>query len=326
MSYQIIVEPSGLRFTAEPGQSVLEAALAQDVPLKHGCASGSCGDCKGKILEGDGQQGAFLPLLLSPEERAAGAAILCKFKPESDLRIQAELTRAEHWQAGIVALEALAADVMGLWLKPDRAFPFIPGQYLRVEIPGHPGVWRSYSLAHRPRTDGLVGLQIRRAPDGLFSTQLFGQLKMGDKLTLSAAQGEFRLHPDSPRDILCIAAGTGLAPIEAILEEAFALDLDRRIHLFFGAKRERDLYHVQKLEAWAREHPNFSFTPTVSDPDDSHWAGARRLLPTVMQHGPWQDHEVYLCGSPGMIEAALELLRSHHSSMDRMHFDAFTPN
>ncbi|MEW5792140.1 MAG: FAD-binding oxidoreductase [Pseudomonadota bacterium] len=326
MAYRITVEPSGACFTAEAGQTVLEAALAHGVALQHGCGNGSCGDCKGTVLEGQGEQGIYMPLLLTPEEKAAGAAILCKFKPTSDLCVAATVAATERFDAEIRRLRRLGPDVMGLWLQPDAPLPYQPGQYVRVEVPGHPGVMRSYSIANRPNGDGTLEFHIRRAPGGLFSTQLFEHLRPGDRLRLSAAQGSFRLHADSPRDLLCIAAGTGLAPIKAVLEEAFDQGIDRRIHLFFGAKRRQDLYHLDLLADWAARYPNFRFTPTISDPDEVDWTGARRLLPTVAQHGAWQDHETYLCGSPGMINAAIELLRSHGTPPEHIHFDAFTPN
>ncbi|MFZ5474745.1 MAG: FAD-binding oxidoreductase [Pseudomonadota bacterium] len=320
MAYRITIEPSGVSYTAEAGQTVLEAALAHGVALQHGCGNGSCGDCKGTVLEGQGEQGIYMPLLLTPEEKAAGAAILCKFKPTSDLCIAASVHTESFQHAEIRRLLRLGPDVMGLWLRPETPFAYKAGQYVQVEVPGHPGVMRSYSIANRPADDGTLEFHIRRAPNGLFSTQLFEALQPGDRLRIRGPIGEFFLREDSPRDVLCVAASTGFAPIKGILEEAFFRGFDRRIHFFFGARQEQDLYHLDLLADWARRYPNFRFTTAVDT------GGTQMLLPTVDECGPWGQHEVYLCGSPGLINATLALLKTYDTPSAQIHFDAFAPS
>ncbi len=326
MDYEICLEPSGIRFAAGAEQSIVAAALAQGIPLQHGCGNGSCGDCKGTILEGEGEQGPFMPLLLTPAERAAGMAILCKLRPRSPMRIRASVQEAGQWTAAVTTLTPLAWNVLELRLQPERPYPYRAGQYARLAVPGAAGEWRSYSMATPPRADGTLVFHIRELPGGRFSQWLFHAAQMGDTLQLAGAQGEFFLRQDNERPLLCIAAGTGLAPIEAILQESMVLGWERPIHLFYGARRRPDFYHLPVLQDWARQHPHLRVTPTLSDAEDRDWAGARRLLPSVTASGHWRDHEVYLCGSPGMIEAAIDLLLSHQVQHEQIHFDAFAPN
>ena len=326
MEYEICLEPSGIHFMADERQHIIEAAKQHGIPIKHGCASGSCGDCKGTILSGESEHGPFMPLLLLPTERAAGKAILCKLYPRSAMRLRVEVVPKDTWTAEITRLTPLAWNVLELRLRPERPYPYRTGQYARVAVPGRPDQWRSYSMATPPDTTGELVFHIRELPGGVFSQWLFHAAQTGDELTLGAAQGEFALRPDNDRDMLCIAAGTGLAPIEAIIQESIDLERTRPIHLFYGARKQADFYHLEELAIWSQQYPHITITSTLSDMHDISWAGAHRLLPTVAASGHWKDHEVYLCGGPGMIEAAIDLLLSHEVQHDHIHFDAFTPN
>ncbi|PKY11476.1 (Fe-S)-binding protein [Acidithiobacillus marinus] len=326
MEYEICLEPSGICFMANENQNIVEAAKAHDVAIKHGCASGSCGDCKGTILSGESEQGPFMPLLLTPAERAAGMGILCKLYPRSPMRLRAEVISGNIWNSHIVSLNKLAWNVLELTLKPENAYPYRTGQYARMAVPEHQDQWRSYSMATPPQDHGELVFHIREIPGGLFSQWLFKKAQCGDSITLGPPQGDFALHPEQNRPMLCIAAGTGLAPIEAIIQESILQGQNRPVHLFYGAKKQADFYHLDQLQQWAQQYPQITVTPTISDMEDTHWTGARRLLPSVAARGHWQNHEVYLCGSPGMIEAAIDLLLSHGVSHAHIHFDAFAPN
>ncbi len=326
MKHEIVLEPSGIRFHARDDQSIVAAASGQGIAIRHGCGNGSCGDCKGVVLEGEGEQLPFMPLLLTPEERAARMAILCRLQPRTPMRIQARVQERETWQATVLGVGSLAGNVRELRLQTSRPYRYQAGQYARIAVPGQDGEWRSYSMARPPAEDGTLVFHIRAVPEGRFGTWLFHQARPGDVLTLGAAQGEFFLRRDTEKPILCVAAGTGLAPIEAILQETLDMGWRRPIHLFYGARRRKDFYHLSLLEEWTRQYGHLQVTPTLSDMEDHDWGGARRLLPTVAAHGPWKEHQAYLCGSPAMIEAAVDLLLSHGLPHEQIHFDAFSPN
>jgi len=326
MEHEIVLEPSGLRLRVAENQCIVEAALEQGVAIHHGCGNGSCGDCKGQILSGEGVQLPFMPLLLSPEERAANQAILCKLQPRSAMRIAARVDDSPTlWEATVSALTHLAANVMELQLYCDRPYPFQAGQYARIAVPDHPGQWRSYSMASLP-DEGVLRFHIRAVPGGAFSSWLFERARVGDRLQLGSAQGEFTLRRDVQRPMLLVAAGTGLAPIEAILRERLTLPWSTPIVLYFGTRRLEDLYHLDYLQGLAKEHPNLRLEICCSDPRFTAAEGARRLLPSVAESGPWSEHEVYLCGSPAMVEAAVDLLLSHQLPHERIHFDSFAPS
>lgn len=285
MDHQITLEPSGQSLRVRSNQSIVEAALEQGIAIHHGCGNGSCGDCKGTVLAGDFEQLPFMPLLLTPDERNAGKAILCKLQPRSDMRIHALIDKTEIWAGQIRALTRLAASVMEIRLQMDRSYPYRSGQYARIVVPERADTWRSYSMACPPHGDHSLIFHVRAVPGGSFSDWLFHRAKTGDKLQLSAAQGDFHLRQDNERPLLCVAAGTGLAPIEAIVQESLDLGWQRPITVFFGARKRQDFYHLELLQAWSQRYPHFRAIPTLSDMEDREWSGARRLLPSVAQMG-----------------------------------------
>ena len=326
MEYEVILEPSGHRLQVREDQCIVEAALEQGVAIHYGCGNGSCGDCKGQIVDGEGVQLPFMPLLLTPEERADKQAILCKLQPRSAMRVAARVdTATELWTGTVTALQRLASTVMELRLRCDRPYPFRAGQYARIAVPDQAGQWRSYSMASHP-DEAELSFHIRAVPGGAFSRWLFERVRVGDSVQLGPAQGEFMLQRNTERPMLLVAAGTGLAPIEAILRERRQLPWTAPVALFFGVRRAADLYHLDVLQNLADSWPNLRLEICCSDPHFTGPGGPRRLLPSVLENGSWSEHEVYLCGSPGMIEAAVDLLLSHGTSHARIHFDSFAPS
>ncbi len=89
-----------------------------------------------------------------------------------------------------------------------------------------PRAWRPYSIANAPRRGGLIELHVRAVPGGLVSNTLVHHSVTGDCVLLGAAAGAMTLA-DSDRDLLCVAGGTGLAPIKAIIEQALAMAVGR---------------------------------------------------------------------------------------------------
>ena len=79
--FEVVLEPSGLRFEVAPGETVLGAALRQGIPLEYGCRQGRCSSCKYFLREGEVDLGAASPYALSEQEREEGWALLCCATP-----------------------------------------------------------------------------------------------------------------------------------------------------------------------------------------------------------------------------------------------------
>jgi len=130
-------------------------------------------------------------------------------------------------------------------------------------------------------------------PSGWVSGALVRHVKIGDTLLLGHAAGTMILESDADRGILCVAGGTGLAPLKALVEEAIAKGLRRDIHLLYGARTPAELYDLEDLRALEGRTPWLRVVPVVSS--DPAFDGMHGLLPDVLDRfQDWSGHDVIL--------------------------------
>jgi CDP-4-dehydro-6-deoxyglucose reductase len=313
MAHLVTIRNTGHQFTAEDGTSVLQAALDAGLVLPYGCRDGACGSCKGKLIEGTIDYGRYSDKALSAEERAAGHALFCQARPQTDVVIEArEVRKAGDIQirklpARVNKIDRVTDDVAVLYLKlpATERFMFLPGQYLDILLKD--GTRRSFSMGNAPHDDEFVQLHVRHVPGGAFTGHVFGAMKERDIVRFEAPFGTFYLRDDSPKPIVFVASGTGFAPIKSIIDNAFKRGIDRPMTLYWGGRRPRDLYMSSLAEQWAAEHDNLEFIPVISDalPEDQ-WSGRTGFVHrAVMQDFPdLSGHQVYACGVPIMVDSA----------------------
>lgn len=210
----------------------------------------------------------------------------------------------QWWDADVVGHERRTATIAVLTVRPRDPFDFVPGQYVSVHTPAFPKVWRNYSVANAPRQDGTLELHVRRVVQGLVSPALVERTRVGDVLRLGPAVGTMMLDRCSTREVLCVAGGTGLAPMKAMVEQMVALPQPRPVRMFYGARTRGDLYDLPTMERLASRYDWLSVVPVVSD--DPQYGGHRgTLAEAVAGYGRWARHDVYVCGSPAMVEATV---------------------
>ncbi len=313
MSYQVTIQPSGHQFTVNPDETLLAAALREGVGLAYGCRNGACGSCKGTVISGTLDYGTYKETALKPEEKAAGKALFCQARPLSDLIIQAkEVGTAKDvviktLPCRVETLEKRADDVMIVKIKLPAAerLQFLAGQYIDFLLKD--GKSRSYSLANPPHDDALLELHIRHVEGGLFSDQVFSKLKARDILRLKGPLGSFFIREDSDLPMIFVAGGTGFAPIQGMLQHAFATHMDRQMVLYWGVRALKDLYLAERPQQWQREHPNFTFIPVLSNPDPSdQWQGRTGYVHEAVleDFADLSGYQVYACGAPIMVDSA----------------------
>jgi len=338
MSFEVLIEPSQLKFTAEEGQTILDAAMAADILLPYSCRAGSCSTCKGKVLSGQIDETVNVRHVLMQDDIAEGYTLFCQARPQSDLVIESHQVRLatdlqiRKLPVRVMNLETLADDVMRVTLQLPAADPlrFYPGQYLDILLKD--GSRRSYSMANAPADDNRVELHVRHMPGGVFTDVVFGvhdkPLKVRDILRVEAPLGSFFLREDSDKPIVFLASGTGFAPIRAILQHMAATNNPRPAVLYWGGRRPADLYLDAQAQAFAQSLPDFRYVPVVSDalPEDD-WQGRTGFVHhTVMQDLPdLSGHQVYACGAPIMVESARrDFVRQCSLPEEAFFADAFT--
>lgn len=315
MTYQVIVQPSGVTFPVENTQTLIEAAIQAQVALPYACKSGACSTCKCQLVSGQVDLGNYQSHALTQAEIDKGMILACCAIAQSDLVIQAQianLTLAEiqKIKCWVHSLEHVTHDVMivRLQLPQDKKFKFQAGQYIDLELAN--GTRRSYSIAnaqHTLKNNGIIELHIRLVPNGLFTTHVFNNMKAHDILHLEGPLGTFFLRGESSKPIIFLASGTGFAPIKAILEHMQHRSIDRQATLYWGCNQEQDLYMQNWIHEKQKQLPGLSYIPVITNilPHD-HWSGRTGFVhEAVMQdHSNLSQFQVYACGSPVMVNAA----------------------
>jgi len=312
--HRVTLQPSGLQFEVEDGETVLAAALRQGYVLPYGCRNGACGSCKGTVLSGELDYGVYQKKALPDEERARGKALFCQAKPLGDLTIEARTVGAakdievKKLPCRVQKMERLADDVMVLSLKlpANERLQFLAGQYLEFLLKD--GSRRSFSMANAPHDDELLQLHVRHVAGGQFTDHVFGKMKERDILRMEGPLGTFFLREDSEKPIVLVASGTGFAPIKAIIEHAFHKGIARPMTLYWGGRRPKDLYMDALANGWAARHaPQFKYVPVISEalPEDA-WRGRTGFVHrAVMEDFPeLSGYQVYACGVPIMVDSA----------------------
>jgi len=231
-------------------------------------------------------------------------------------------TNPPYWHAEVLAHERRGTDIAVFTCRPLQPLEFRAGQYVSVECQYQPRLWRTYSVASAPRKDGTMEFHVRALGAGWVSSALVRRLKVGDMIRLAAPMGSMMLDRKSTRDIVCVAGGTGLAPVKALVEELTRYNRTRWVHLFFGAKHRDDLYDLDELNRLAARYPWLSVVPACSD--DPGYAGEQgNIADIVSRYGPWQEHDFFVSGSPGMVKATLRRLAELQIPALRIKYDTF---
>jgi NAD(P)H-flavin reductase/hemoglobin-like flavoprotein len=235
---------------------------------------------------------------------------------------EAALDTPDWWLAEIVSHETLTRDLAKLTIRPDQPYPYEAGQYMSVETPWWPRVWRWYSVANAPREDNLIHMHIRAIGAGWLSYALVNHAKPGDVIRLGHATGTMTADRTSTRDLVLIAGGTGLAPMKAIIEDMAKWNWYRRVHLFFGGRRPEDLYDLPAMEELAARHTWLSVIAAVSE--DDRYEGEQGMIADVaFRYGEWNDHDIYIAGSPEMVRGTIDRALNRDISLSRIKFDTF---
>jgi propane monooxygenase reductase subunit len=333
--HNVRLEPVGIDFEVDEDETVLHAAFRQGLQLMHGCKEGQCSACKSFLLDGDVDLDRYSTFALPDFEEAEGWTLLCRAHALTDLEVELVNYDEETLKAGlplveakarVTAVEELTHDIRRLQLEllEPEEIEFHPGQYVDISIPGGEGNHRSFSMANLPSDKGKLEFMIKLYPDGHFSGLLgSGEICEGTELEITGPYGMFTLRDQSPRRLVFIGGGAGMAPILCLLRSLQERGIEREAVYYYGARTETDLFHREELEALAAELPSFRYVPALSH---SEWDGEAGMITDVVERleEDLKDVDAYVCGPPPMVEAAQGLLMAKGVPESRIYFDKFT--
>ena len=321
----ILVQPLNRVVRVQPGANLLKALQDAQVPMSYSCMAGRCGTCRCRVLDGAVMEGSGVEQ--RPLDGEQGYVLACQTYltepctieiPEPD---EVVVHPARIVKATVAAIEDLTHDIKRLLLRPAKPVEFSPGQYVQLQFtPEHV---RPYSMAGLTG-DGQFEFHVRRVPDGRVTGYIAHGLKVGDAVKVSGPLGSAYLRRKHEGPMLCVAGGTGLAPILSILRGAVAQGMRNPIHLYFGVRSPRDVYGMAWLDQLKREHPGLTVHVVVTSGGNPATQRCGLVTDAIAQdHRSLHGWRAYLCGSPPMVEAATVVARHRGIAAEHIHADAF---
>ena len=327
----------GATYGCADDDTLLRAGLRAGLGFPYECNAGSCGTCKVELLEG--RLTSLRPDApgLTDRDRARNRVLACQSRPASDCAIKVRLRpenvpvhRPARFRARLAGFRDLTHDMREFHFKAAGAPGFLPGQYALFYLPGL-AVPRTYSMSNADDGSGEWHFIVRRVPGGVGTVTLFDKVPLDSEIVLDGPYGLAYLRPESPRDLVLVGGGSGLAPVLSIARGAVAeprLD-GRRIHVFYGARTARDLAGERELRALPGYGTRLFFEAVLSDPEaDSGepWGGATGFVHEHVRKfigERWADFEYYFAGPPPMAQAVQQMLVEKRVPFPQVHFDSF---
>ncbi|MEU5307793.1 globin domain-containing protein [Streptomyces sp. NPDC021562] len=227
-----------------------------------------------------------------------------------------ELRAPAWWHAEVLTHEPRTADVAVLTVRPEQPYPFLAGQYAAIETPWWPRVWRHYSFASAPRSDGLLTFHVKAVPAGWVSNALVHRARPGDVVRLGPPGGSMTVDHTRDNGLLCLGGGTGIAPIKALVEDIADRGARRPVEVYYGARTDHDLYDLDTLLRLQQSLPWLAVRAVVDQ-------RARIQLPDALRgRGPWTGYDAYVSGPPGMIRSGVHALRDAGVPAHRIRHDS----
>jgi toluene monooxygenase electron transfer component len=333
-SHRIKFAGSETGYDCPEGDRMLRAGLRAGIGVPYECNAGGCGSCKFQLVSGEVQDLWPEAPGIRASERKKGRRLACQCIPLTDCEIKMRpapeyvpLNPPRRLPAKFVGSKAVTADIREFTFKTAEPANFIAGQYAMLALPGAKGE-RAYSMSNQPNDKGEWSFMIRRVPGGNVSPRLFDQIDGNTPLEIDGPYGLAYLRNESARDIVCLAGGSGLAPIVSIVNAATARahEQSRGIWLFYGGRGPAD---IPVIDDFVSAHGEIRFHPAISAPElavGTDWKGeacfVHELLPRRLPN-PLPQYDYYLAGPPPMIEAVMNLLMEHEVPIEQIRFDRF---
>lgn len=309
----------GQSFSAEAGETILDALLRQGIEAPHKCKVGACQSCLLQAVSGEtegGSRGVSEALLRK------GYFLSCQAKPGDGLEACLPSDGPiRSVSASIRLVERATEDVLVLSVALDEPLEWLPGQFIRLEIGG---VERNYSIASGPGA-AEIELHVRLIPGGAMSSHLAGLCAESVPCVVAGPFGDCTYRENEPdRPILLIGSGTGLAPLLGVIRHAISSQHRGKISLYHGAIEACGLYYHEEIGRLASEGSNFSYFACADMPsEESEILCGSPLQHALEAHPDLTGWRVYLCGHPAMARAAQRKTFLAGADLACIHVDAF---
>lgn len=356
MRIQVNARNRAYQYEARTGEKMLLAGLREGIDLPYECATGTCGTCKAKLLEGkieDAWPDAPGRKYVKADQ---GEFLLCQCVASGDVTVEVSkfvyatdpgASLAQAMTGSVVDVRLLTHDVAALDVMLDAPCDFDAGQFVAIAAPGVTGM-RGYSMVNFARGTSKLEFVIKKKPGGGFSEWLFAGAAGADtgaaalngaRLNLFGPLGKATFYPGVAKNILAIAGGSGIAGIMSILSRACQERYFEQYEgqVFFGVRSMKDAFYFNELSAFRKDFSN-KLNITIALSDEAVPASATGQFPLLrfeqgMVHevakrfmaGKYQNVRAYLAGPPPAVDASIRvLLLEAKLTADNIRYDKFS--
>lgn len=336
----VIVNNGLYRFRFKRGESLLDALFSKGIYLPSSCGGRAlCGMCKVKVNTKPVDYSEKELRLISSSEKEEGIHLSCQLTITGPLRIylSPSILTIKRYKARVSSIKDLTSDIKEIKFRVlgKKKLLFRAGQFCQLIIPPYDRhqieTRRAYSLANSPAKDQELEFVVKRVAQGVATTYLHDMLKVGQTLELLGPMGDFQLHEDENATMICIGGGSGVPPLKSLVLDMYEQGKHKQaIWFFFGAVSKKDLFYLDFFYEMERKWSVFHFIPALSAPlPEDNWQGEKGLITEVAERyllnqiGKDKIIEIYLCGSMGMINSALNLVKRQGLDPDRVFYDKF---
>lgn len=334
MTVQITLHPSGHKFDAEPGETLLESALRAGLALKYSCNNGNCGQCRANLVSGTIGQQLHSDFLLNSNPVSGTPILMCRTKPASDMEINVEEISDvsqmpfQEILTKVHRLELAKSDIMLLQLRTPRSktLQFFAGQHIALHLDNFRP--RNKSIASCPCNGMFLELHFHRGRNDPVTETIFSKLKQRDNVKITGPYGNFTLDDDSMRPILLVANDTGFAPIKSLIEHAISLEKSQPIHLIWLSHAPGTHYLLNYCRSWEDALDNFTYrtltTGQMGLPNDAsnHQIMTALGKDIVKQFHSLDQHDVYLNGPRRRYQKLYSILIENGLPRERLFIDS----
>lgn len=215
----------------------------------------------------------------------------------------------------LIDKKQVAEGTMAFSFERPAGLEFKAGQHAEWTLINPPetdaeGNSRMFSLASSPSEQRLTFAT--RMRDTAFK-RVLGKMNIGDTLQIANPHGSFTLHNDTTKPAVFLIGGIGITPVFSVIKDATERQLPHQLFLFYSNRRLEDAPFFEQLTELAHQNPNFTFVPTMTEPQKSAqpWSGETGYITNAMiQKYIANMHTAiyYLSGPEVMVSAMRKVL------------------
>jgi ferredoxin-NADP reductase len=208
----------------------------------------------------------------------------------------------------------------------ERRLSARPGQFLTFQwtVDGQ-RVTRSYTISSSPIHESYVEITPKRLENGWVSVFLNDRATPGLTVEASGPYGQFYFDETLQKNIVLIAAGSGITPMISMLRYIDDHKLSTSVTLLYSVRTGSDIIFENELARLERSLPNFKYEVWLSRPDAT-WKGRSGHLTDefVSQNVTDMDSPTFfLCGPKGFMDNARQILSTLGVKPERILQESF---